>query len=164
MFMLHGVMLYSWIVSIFLSIVVVDVYGLYKYAFDCDYGNILSSSSYYYYQVVWIDPLKCGTSMQIIPQTTYNLSLDIARQWQDLLMVMMGHYYLALKMVLYEVCLYMRYWVLLYSWIVSIFLNPSVWCPQRGRTIMLHPFFECTYMLSFGTEVWMDGCCAVGWR
>jgi WD40 repeat protein len=31
-----------------------------------------------------------------------------------------------------------------------------VWCPQRGRTIMLHPFFECTYMLSFGTEVWMD--------
>lgn len=30
-----------------------------------------------------------------------------------------------------------------------------MWSPQRGRNIMLHPFFECTFTLSFGRDVWL---------
>lgn len=30
-----------------------------------------------------------------------------------------------------------------------------MWSPQRGRNIMLHPFFECTFVMSFGKEVWL---------
>jgi WD40 repeat protein len=30
-----------------------------------------------------------------------------------------------------------------------------MWTPQRNRGIMLHPFFECTFSLSFGKEVWL---------
>lgn len=30
-----------------------------------------------------------------------------------------------------------------------------VWTPQRGRNMMLHHFFECTFSLSFGKEVWI---------
>jgi WD40 repeat protein len=30
-----------------------------------------------------------------------------------------------------------------------------MWCPQRGRNMMLHPFFECTFTLSFGRDVWI---------
>lgn len=30
-----------------------------------------------------------------------------------------------------------------------------VWSPQRGRNIMLYPFFECTFILSFGKDVWL---------
>ncbi len=30
-----------------------------------------------------------------------------------------------------------------------------VWSPQRGRAMMLSPFFECTFSLSFGRDVWL---------
>lgn len=30
-----------------------------------------------------------------------------------------------------------------------------MWSPQRGRNIMLHPFFECTFVMTFGKEVWL---------
>lgn len=30
-----------------------------------------------------------------------------------------------------------------------------MWSPQRGRNMMLHPFFECTFTMSFGRDVWL---------
>ena len=30
-----------------------------------------------------------------------------------------------------------------------------MWCPQRGRNMMLHPFFECTFVVTFGKEAWI---------
>ena len=36
-----------------------------------------------------------------------------------------------------------------------------MWSPQRGRNIMLHPFFECTFSMSFGKDVWIT-CLTVG--
>lgn len=36
-----------------------------------------------------------------------------------------------------------------------------MWSPQRGRNIMLHPFFECTFSMSFGKDIWIT-CLTVG--